>query len=189
MKPLGKAYEILFSVLYSKTSVPLRHERSSRRNLLRATLVADAGNQKDGLIYLAQLSRSNFCTDPRDRIYSMLSLCLDDLAKSRPQLDYTKTEQEIYLELALKNLHYYNELLFLGSCDYQPLPGSPTWVPNWSTPVTVLSFFAQHAGPLAGKFQYLEPGPLTSSSHLLWGFVELWKSCSSNRVARRNIIL
>ncbi|KAI6084270.1 heterokaryon incompatibility protein-domain-containing protein [Hypoxylon rubiginosum] len=79
--------------------------------------------------------RGTQCRDPRDRIYSVLSLLRD-----QPWLDitpdYGAPAAEVYRDIALKYISTVKRVALLESCQLtepaSALPGLCSWVPDWS---------------------------------------------------------
>ena len=99
---------------------------------------------------------SNFCgcSDPRDRIYAMLSLLNEEDRSIKIEPDYTKTTGQVYEDMVLQYIENRNELELLRYCNlrdesWAKMPvwalkwlrycnfrkgesaEMPTWVPNW----------------------------------------------------------
>ncbi len=92
------------------------------------------------------IRRSAFCrcSDPKDRIYAVLSL-LDQAGKSiKFEPDYTKTTGQVYEDQVLRYVENRNLLALLRHCDLRNDTSAdmPTWVPNWDV--------ANMAEPMAG---------------------------------------
>jgi hypothetical protein len=80
------------------------------------------------------------CTDPKDRIFGVLSMIRDDERQALGIVpDYTKTIRTVYTELALTCLEKKGDLEFLtygGLHDPARFTGGitfPTWVPDWTS--------------------------------------------------------
>ena len=105
---------------------------------------------KSNLLYLLMHTRSRAATDPRDKVFALLGL-----GHYRIIPDYSKTEFEVYLELAVYHVsqilpggrwNYLKEgekagwlsdlLLCAGFSHIQRLQGPlPSWVPDWKVGV------------------------------------------------------
>jgi hypothetical protein len=74
------------------------------------------------------------CTDPRDRIYGILSLLnpTDQLLEIVP--DYSPTVVELYTMITMRFTRQWKCLTLLRDCElqYRP-PSQPTWIPDFST--------------------------------------------------------
>lgn len=76
-------------------------------------------------------SRERHCSDPRDKIYGMLSFCGQQLAE-RIEVSYTKDVAEVYKDVFLQSSLQNRRLDSLPGCtSTRQRPGSPSWVPNW----------------------------------------------------------
>nr|POE61748.1 heterokaryon incompatibility protein 6, or allele [Quercus suber] len=101
----------------------------------------DAGDatvpQLDGP-FMTTLLRLNqkACLDPRDRVYGALGLAPQSLA-SRIIPDYTRPVADVYKDFCLALCGESGRMEFLLSCDLSRRTiNGPTWVPDWSIPIT-----------------------------------------------------
>ncbi|KAI1130974.1 heterokaryon incompatibility protein-domain-containing protein [Nemania abortiva] len=84
----------------------------------------------DGVI---QAIRERKSTDPRDRSYALYGV-LRNLGIGLTAPDYTKPTSQVYHQLLADLLRWQPKLLNLMlDVNGNPLPGSPSWVPDWST--------------------------------------------------------
>ena len=72
-------------------------------------------------------------TDPKDRVYAILSL----LGSSREAIDitpdYTKTTSQVYQDVTLRCINQHKRLDILSSSGLNERPSEmPTWVPDWT---------------------------------------------------------
>lgn len=107
-------------------SVNLAKDRESNLELAEAI----AHNAKRSYIPLSLLllaSESKLCSDPRDRVYGMLSLTSRDFRKKIP-LSYTEDVHRLYLETGKACIDQEKSLTYLQLLAGRPrLPGLPTW--------------------------------------------------------------
>jgi hypothetical protein len=72
------------------------------------------------------------CTDPRDRIFDLLSLLGPEDKSIGIEPDYSKSVTQIYQDVFIKYCKKKRDLQLLQNCE---LVGEdtelPTWVPNW----------------------------------------------------------
>lgn len=77
------------------------------------------------------------CSDPRDRIYGIKSLLLEDQQGLCGQPDYTRSTIDLYSEFTRNYIMGYpNGLTILRQCELSQIPhnwSGPSWVPDWST--------------------------------------------------------
>ena len=74
------------------------------------------------------------CTDPKDRIYAVLALFHHSHRKMGILPKYSQTVAQVYEEVTLRFVEYWNSLAILFQCELQKIcPTMPTWVPDWST--------------------------------------------------------
>ncbi|KAH7157707.1 heterokaryon incompatibility protein-domain-containing protein [Dactylonectria estremocensis] len=94
------------------------------------TMRAEYQKSSPMLLELLAGSRDFRCTDPRDRVFALLSLC----PKVKINPDYNKSSVEIFTETALHLLSSAG-LLMLSYAGVRRKPDVPSWVPDWSEPV------------------------------------------------------
>jgi hypothetical protein len=69
------------------------------------------------------------CSDPRDRIYALLSITQIQKGVTI-NVDYTRRTDEVYRDVVLQ--YYKSNLFLLTDCEMQNPPSErPSWVPNW----------------------------------------------------------
>lgn len=75
------------------------------------------------------------CKDPRDRVYSVLSLLGYNDQNLGVTPDYTKPVEELYVEVGRKVVLQQRQLSLFETCELsaKKLDGIPTWVPDWSS--------------------------------------------------------
>jgi hypothetical protein len=87
------------------------------------------------LPHLLSETQYSKCTDPRDRIFALLSLLnpRDPAAAIEP--DYKKNVSEVYTEVFLRYCKKAGHLRLMQRCELaDETIGIPTWLPNWSVP-------------------------------------------------------
>ena len=99
------------------------------------TTPEDEGDDPE-LLDLLLMSRGLGATDPRDKIYGILSISPPLIANSI-QPNYSLDPAEVYKAYTLSNIALTHRLddLSLGSSTV-PLPGLPSWAPDWSNPAS-----------------------------------------------------
>jgi hypothetical protein len=73
-------------------------------------------------------------TDPRDRVYALVSL-IKDYKKGDIDINYGLSVAQVYcnvVELALRKPNPLNFLTDATLCNRNPAYGLPTWLPDWS---------------------------------------------------------
>ena len=92
--------------------------------------------KKSSLLELLVQFWDSECTDARDKVYSVLSLCQDQEVLRSVPVDYSEPVADIYTKTAKVLLRTMGDLDLLsysvGNCQLGPLR-LPTWVPDWST--------------------------------------------------------
>ncbi|KAH7119998.1 heterokaryon incompatibility protein-domain-containing protein [Dendryphion nanum] len=150
-------------ILYlSGTSVPLTPSRLQQMRELcisyHLTIPApfewnpSLYNQK-GLLHCLSVARTSSSTDARDKVYGLLSL-MDDPTRSLIQVDYSKTAEELYTEVAVAHIkdECTLDLLIHVGHDIKSNSASslilPSWVPDWSKTVMKTDFphYLSHNG-------------------------------------------
>ncbi|KAJ9652746.1 hypothetical protein H2198_008018 [Neophaeococcomyces mojaviensis] len=108
-----------------------RYERFPLAALLRATCVGSINLRRHGPHHFES-------TDPRDKIFALLSLASDreDLRRRDIFPDYTKTCAEVYTAVMTALLQQ-GHMSLLSGCQTPKLqPSLPSWVPDWSRSAT-----------------------------------------------------
>ena len=96
-------------------------------------------------------------TVENDRIIAVLGLAPPAIA-AHIKPDYTVPVHQFFRDVCLAILRVNKSLVFLGDReteDTQPIPGKPSWVPNWLEPVSLRPFFGARAA--GGSFDVLVP--------------------------------
>ena len=108
---------------------------------------------------LMHQTRNCKCSDPRDRVYALLSIYHRNL---NIVPDYRLSKEKVYRDFCLRHIAsaQYGNLGILQSCEMPISPSDlPSWVPDWSTrnvSETIQTNFA--SGVSAADFQYLGGG-------------------------------
>ncbi|KAI1271972.1 heterokaryon incompatibility protein-domain-containing protein [Xylaria sp. FL0933] len=78
------------------------------------------------------------CQDPRDRIFAVLSQLDEFDEKLNIIPNYEKTAREVYIDVAVKNIRYNDDLYILNQCELREgtTIDLPSWVLDYSTPIT-----------------------------------------------------
>jgi hypothetical protein len=106
------------------------------------------------------------CTDPRDRIYGILSL-LPSKITAEIDPDYTLSVFQVYMDGMLAHLNSSKNLILLTDCRFNNrfLDG-PTWVPSWSVPAGQSGFLrrlndpSRPCGFSEAEYRFLAPHTL-----------------------------
>ncbi|CAF9926748.1 hypothetical protein IMSHALPRED_007032 [Imshaugia aleurites] len=74
------------------------------------------------------------CSDPKDRVYAVLSLLRKWEKDINIEPDYTKTTAQVYQDAVLQHIKHSRTLEMLAFCELKnDRPAEmPTWVPNWA---------------------------------------------------------
>ncbi|KAJ0116357.1 hypothetical protein J7T55_007337 [Diaporthe amygdali] len=105
------------------------------------------------------------CSDPRDRIYGIRSLLLEDQQELCGEPNYTRSTVEVYSEFTRNYIKRYpNGLTILRQCELSQLSqrwSGPSWVPDWSTKAGFQSRHGTFASSqLQGHFAFPRTGTL-----------------------------
>jgi hypothetical protein len=110
---------------------------TSRLDAFGITVPADwltgASDTKLPLLELLQDFRERNCTDPKDKVYGLLSLAAADEAKAI-HVDYNKSVGEVYADTVLANIRKHKRLTalaFVSHIGEYVEVGIPSWAPRW----------------------------------------------------------
>ena len=146
--------------LYSKDELP---SPELRRRLEIMDPLTNEGLASSAHLLL-NMSRQRFCTEPKDHIYGMLSICGPKLAsKIRPEYSQSVMYHEVFKDVFLKYLDQVNRLDLLSGCEERSQKHTgPTWVPDWSVGRTThpLYAFAFASGVSRSETHYIAPNKL-----------------------------
>ena len=90
----------------------------------------------DNLDYILASARSASCSDPRDKIFAVLSLAGDHQTCGLNP-DYSKPAETVFLDLVLHYTSNLQSLRILAQCELRDDTSGmklPTWVPDWTVP-------------------------------------------------------
>ncbi|GKT63402.1 ankyrin and HET domain-containing protein [Colletotrichum tofieldiae] len=93
-----------------------------------------AALQSSSLLELLCLTRNNLATDPRDKIYGVLGLTDDSVARSIiPDYTWKNTPAKVFTDVAAQmvELGHTANLLHHAGID-QDVQGLPSWAPDWT---------------------------------------------------------
>lgn len=134
--PWTTFYSVVFHLQYfvkskSRLSPKIRSTAMGRRETLIRSLAIQPRME---LSYALRDARASACSDPRDRVYSVLSFTShSDLVP-----DYQKSVSDVYREIArlLYTSDTFNLQLVLASCslDSRRMAQLPSWAPDWNVP-------------------------------------------------------
>jgi hypothetical protein len=86
-------------------------------------------------------TRRSICTDPRDRIYAILSLMDQNGIDIGIEPDYTKSVGEVFQMATLGYVNHYRGLIVLKHLQiHEHHNEMPSWVPDWSVPLRASPF-------------------------------------------------
>lgn len=82
---------------------------------------------------LLNATRNTRCSDSRDRVYGLLSLCEESEMTLHP--DYSSSASKIYRRMAVSHIRMQETLDILTCCELAPdQDGGPSWAPNLVKP-------------------------------------------------------
>lgn len=105
--------------------------------------------------------RQRKCTDPRDRVYSLLGLIGGREIKLGIEPDYTKTPGQVYqdvITLYLKNLNRLDPIACCEGPDNTTASEIPSWVPDWERSRKSAPFHFKRHPPTFDSQAYIEDG-------------------------------
>lgn len=76
------------------------------------------------------------CSDARDRIYAVIALLGSHQKSLIPAPDYEKSYIQVYREVTLEYCLFYRNVNILRSCEFRQGAIGPSWVPDWSKPIS-----------------------------------------------------
>lgn len=113
----------------------------------RSHRILDGTDSLD-FVMLMQITRYRDCQDPRDKVFSVLSL-LSEQFQASFYPDYLQPTQTVYASAVRSYIQQAGDLHTLSSCCLSKkasLPHLPSWVPNWGGPfaMSYLGGYAAH---------------------------------------------
>ncbi|KAF6228712.1 hypothetical protein HO173_011731 [Letharia columbiana] len=147
------------------------------------SLSPDSGQVQARLLYLLNISDDTTsylafgdiirrsapckCSDPKDRIYAVLSLLDRSVEGINIEPDYTKTTAQVYQDVVTRHVEHHKSLGMLKYCELRnDMPAEmPTWVPNWTVADTATPLYScgRACGHSEAKAQYREGGILSAT--------------------------
>jgi hypothetical protein len=117
---------------YTKSRPEWFHEAST--DSLSSVLNVCDFAKGSSLTYMLKQTKHCEFSDPKDRIYALLSLVRDEITIDLKP-DYSKTACQIFQDVVLRELAKKGTLNLLTCCELQGvLEEVPSWVPDFSTP-------------------------------------------------------
>ncbi|KAK0710843.1 hypothetical protein B0H67DRAFT_583536, partial [Lasiosphaeris hirsuta] len=148
--------EVVQPTAYPQSSGLSPTDPKNGGNATQMFLVRDAfhrqGIKSFPMAVLLDLCRDLNCTDDKDRVFALMSLCNDSL---KPTVDYTKDTRQVYIDAAVcMLLHHPGVLCSAGA--RKTIKHLPTWVPDWTVPAAQIPVLKcrgfQAGGPLQRWF-------------------------------------
>jgi hypothetical protein len=129
---LDQIIRINFALLF--TSVETSNLYNSRVILFEHLKHIRKDSSRCGLLNLKNLLKACWsygATDPRDKVYAILSLTPYEQHEGLLP-DYSVPAEELYHRLAMHVINHDSNLEFLSFCDPGRYLQTPSWVPDWS---------------------------------------------------------
>jgi hypothetical protein len=90
---------------------------------------------RPSFIELVDWTKLSQCTDPRDRVFALLSLASESQSWLLVQPDYSRSASDIYRDVVVNHIKQTKTLKILCSVEFQNLQTDmPSWVPDWTNP-------------------------------------------------------
>jgi hypothetical protein len=155
-----------------RPSVLSENITSQRRDLIYGFCKSRRGRRS--LLSLIKATKYCQCSDPRDRIFALLSLVPNSEKQVGIEPDYTKDVYEVYQDVAIKFTKGFGTLKLLHTVEmHEHLVGVPSWVPDWSTPKSTLHFtytgVAAQADLDSKEVDFPRPGVLQATGVIVTG--------------------
>ncbi|KAI1034235.1 hypothetical protein LB503_012517 [Fusarium chuoi] len=157
----------------------------SSPNWATSALRTPRSQDSSPLLSLLRHSWSRLCTDPRDKVFSILAASdMKDSCSERLKIDYTRTTSRVYTDSVKEVIETSSSLEVLSYVSAADRTGSwdlPSWVPNWEmykTPVISdrpISYDQQRAmGTTVARvrFQQSSGKDILLASGIIYGTVE-----------------
>ena len=96
----------------------------------------NVADKSDKLELVLNYARSASCSDPRDKIFAVLSLAYKSETRGINP-DYSKPAEAVFQDLVLHYTSNLRSLKILAQCELRDDTGGmklPTWVPDWTVP-------------------------------------------------------
>jgi hypothetical protein len=92
------------------------------------------GNRFAAFRKLLNQTKTCLCSDPRDKIFALLSLIRPAEKKVEIEVDYAKNVYEVYQDVMVRFMTA-GHLQLLSTIEmHEHLEGVPSWVPDWASP-------------------------------------------------------
>jgi hypothetical protein len=92
------------------------------------------GHRDQSLSALLNQAEYCICSDPRDKIFALLSLTRLDEKETKIEPDYTNSVYEVYQDVMVQFITAGNLQLLSTIEMHEHLEGVPSWVPDWASP-------------------------------------------------------
>jgi hypothetical protein len=134
------------------------------------------------------------CSDPRDRVYSILAILRRHYRDLKILPDYNQSVTRVYENFTTRYISRYADLSILTACQLSESWGAPSWVPDWSKRVSSrvetriwsasLMFASGHfatpvCSPINGKLQIMG---------MQLGTIQRLQTFDSEKLARSNMV-
>jgi hypothetical protein len=151
-----KAFRTAFVCLWVKPRPSILRENISVRHEELLYHLSEPFYESDFLM-LINYTKYSLCSDPRDRIFALLSLLPECKSGLKVQPDYTKSASKVYQDFMVNYIKSQGLRILTQVELHDSFQGAPSWVPNWSVP--------RKARPLANVFAGLACSASISFNH------------------------
>ncbi|KAL2073025.1 hypothetical protein VTL71DRAFT_10349 [Oculimacula yallundae] len=120
--------------LLGKPFNTFEYSQSYSRRLISTTKLCDKGSAFS-LLELFVATKRSVCSDPRDRVFALMSMLPPSDKAFGLVPDYTKSVSEVYYDIAVRHIRISGSMQILSLAGMvQRIQKLPTWVPDWSVP-------------------------------------------------------
>jgi hypothetical protein len=88
---------------------------------------------RNNLLSVLNKTRARHTSEPRDKVFALFGV-FNELGIGMDDPDYTETVASVFFNFTQRLIKWHDSLDILIEVSFPTLPGSPTWVPDWSKP-------------------------------------------------------
>ncbi|KAK5634683.1 hypothetical protein RRF57_010396 [Xylaria bambusicola] len=128
----------------ASTTLSLQDERFFKLHILNF-LTPKSSTRPTGFLNVLDISRICQAKDPRDKVYAILGLLMDESYRGLT-VDYNLKVEDLYIKVALDLAAQYGwaNVLRRAGIEHRSIKTLPSWVPDWSHPIRDCSEITLH---------------------------------------------